>query len=101
MGQQRRFFGTLESWHASTNGGYGFITTASGGPYFLHRKYIRSGDPRPGASVVFEVVAPAAGTTRPRAVNAVLNANVPGAQETKIMPRIPASAVTPSEAAEV
>jgi hypothetical protein len=100
VGQSRRIFGTLESWHASEHGGFGFVTTPSGGKYFLHRKYIKSGSPIPGASAVFEVLPPAAGTTNPRAINANLNANVPSAKETKIAPKVPVNAVTSPEGAE-
>jgi cold shock CspA family protein len=94
MGQQRRIFGTLESWQASEHGGFGFVTTTSGGRYFLHRKFILSGSPTPGASVVFEVAPPAAGATKSRAVNAVLNANVASAKETKIAAKVPVGAAS-------
>lgn len=92
-----RRFGTLVSWNASPSGGFGFIDAPDGERFerfFLHRRYIASGNPTPGAAAVFEVVPPAAGTTRPRAVNVILNANVPSARETKIAPRIPANDVT-------
>jgi hypothetical protein len=81
MGQ--RLFGTLTIWIASENGGHGYIDSATG-RYFLHRRFIRSGDPRPGASAVFSVLPPANGGKYPRAVDTVVNANTEAAKQTKI-----------------
>lgn len=49
----KRLFGTLSAWLASEHGGYGYIDTRAGERFFTHRKFLKSGDPRPGASAVF------------------------------------------------
>ena len=59
MGQ--RVFGILSVWIASEHGGHGYVDTVNSERYFVHRNYIRSGDPRPGASAVFSVLPPANG----------------------------------------
>jgi hypothetical protein len=82
MGQ--RMFGILTVWIASENGGHGYIDNASG-RYFVHRRFIRSGDPRPGASAVFSVLPPANAEAKyPRAIDVVINANTEAAKQTKI-----------------
>jgi hypothetical protein len=84
-----RLFGTLTVWIASENGGHGYIDNASG-RYFVHRRFIRSGDPRPGASAVFSVLPPAnAGAKYPRAIDIVINANTEAAKQTKIPAKPP------------
>jgi|HubBroStandDraft_2_1064218.scaffolds.fasta_scaffold860042_2 hypothetical protein len=45
MGQ--RVFGILSVWIASEHGGHGYVDTVNSERYFVHRNYIRSGDPRP------------------------------------------------------
>jgi hypothetical protein len=83
MGQ--RLFGTLTVWIASENGGYGYVDTANGDRYFVHRRFLRSGDPRPGASAVFSPLPPANAEAKyPRAVDVVINANTELAKQTKI-----------------
>jgi hypothetical protein len=81
-------FGTLISWVASAHGGHGYVDTANGDRYFLHRNFIKSGDPRPGASAMFSVLPPANPDAKyPRAMDVVINANTPGARETKLLPK--------------
>jgi len=81
----KRRFGTLTSWFASEHGGYGYVDTANGNRYFLHRRFIRSGDPRPGSSIVFTTLPPATDVAKyPRAIDATINANTPAARETEI-----------------
>jgi hypothetical protein len=82
-------FGTLTVWMASEHGGYGYISDARGDKFFLHRRFIQSGNPTPGSSVIFEVLPAAPNAKYPRAVNATINANTPGARGTKIQPRAP------------
>jgi len=81
----KRRFGTLTSWFASEHGGYGYVDTANGNRYFLHRRFIRSGDPRPGSSIVFTTLPPATDVAKyPRAIDATINANTPAAREAEI-----------------
>jgi len=92
-------FGTLMVWIASEHGGFGFVNTSDGGRFFLHRNWIVSGDPRPGSPIVFEVLPPANPTAKfPRAINATINANTPGARETKIQPKIATNVSSPTAA---
>lgn len=82
MGQ--RFFGILSVWIVSENGGYGY-TDADSGRYFVHCRFIRSGDPRPGASAVCSVLSPANDEAKyPRAIDVVVNANTGAAKHTKL-----------------
>jgi hypothetical protein len=93
MGQ--RLFGTLTIWIASENGGHGYIDAESG-RYFVHRRFIRSGDPRPGASAVFSILPPANGGKYPRAVDIVFNSNTEAAKQTKITAKTAANSVVSS-----
>jgi len=82
MGQ--RLFGTLTVWIASENGGHGYIDAESG-RYFVHRRFLRSGDPRPGASAIFSALPTANAEAKyPRAVDVVFNGNTQAAKQTKI-----------------
>jgi hypothetical protein len=78
-----RLFGILTVWIASEHGGRGYIDSASG-RYFVHRRFIRSGDPRPGASAVFSILPPANGGKYPRAIDVTFNSNTEAAKQTKI-----------------
>jgi hypothetical protein len=84
-----RLFGILTVWIASENGGHGYIDNASG-RYFVHRRFIKSGDPRPGASAIFSVLPPANAEAKyPRAIDVVFNSNTEAAKQTKIPAKPP------------
>jgi hypothetical protein len=94
MGQ--RVFGVLSVWIASENGGYGYIDAESG-RYFVHRRFLRSGDPRPGASAVFSILPPANAEAKyPRAIDVIINANTEAAKQTKIPAKSVANSVVSS-----
>jgi hypothetical protein len=94
----KRQFGILISWTASASGGFGYIDASDGARFFLQRRCVLSGDPRPGSRVVFEVLPPVTSPTAkfPRAINATINSHTP---EARIPPKVPTNAVTSSEVA--
>ena len=76
----QRFFGILKCWYASENGGWGYILTAKGEKYFVHRKFIKSGQPLPGSSCIFTPQLPLNDKLLPQAFQVVINSNTTAAR---------------------
>ncbi len=94
----KRLVGILKIWSASASGGFGYVDTPSGERFFIHRKYIKSGNPTPGSSAIFTSAPANPGTAYPRAIDVVLNSNTPAARETKIQPKIATDVSSPTAA---
>lgn len=91
MRNEKRSSGRLAVWYASEHGGFGYIDTDDGQRFFVCRKFIKSGDPRPGAIVTFTARPAALGAKFPQAYNAIINAHSPEAKTTTYPNRHPRS----------
>jgi hypothetical protein len=66
--------GVLIFWHISESGGFGKILIQSTRElFFIHRKFIISGVPFPGAQVTFTPEPPLEGKVYPQATEAVID----------------------------
>jgi hypothetical protein len=69
-----RRVGVLSFWHISENGGFGKVLVSfTKEVFFIHRKFIISGEPIPGAQVTFTPTPPLEGKVYPQATQAVID----------------------------
>lgn len=88
-----RKVGTLLSWTASPNGGFGLVECPDGSRFFLHRSFVKVGEPRPGSKVSFQPMPPAKDKKHPRAYKAVLDNDSAESRATKLPEVLGGSAV--------